>query len=93
MTPIDFDELDSLDDCGGYYLHEGKSFSGMAYEFDSDSDVIVGLMGFDRRRLSGCARTWSSSGVLLEEESREAQKSLAKLAASLAAEPAPRLGQ
>jgi hypothetical protein len=68
MTPIDFDEIDSADDGTATFFRNGKLFSGIAYERNRETGVIVGLMGFHRGWLSGCSRTWSLSGVLLREE-------------------------
>jgi hypothetical protein len=68
MIPIDFDALDPSDDGGAFFLLEGKSFSGIACARDRETGAIVEVIGFRRGLFSGCARTWSPTGVLLEEE-------------------------
>lgn len=68
MIPIDFDSLEQPDDGGQFYLLNGRSFTGIAYERDPATGVIVDIYGFERGYLSGCCRTWSPSGTLLEED-------------------------
>lgn len=68
MTPIDFDKIDSANDGTATFFLDGKLFSGIAYERDRETGVIVGIFGFEGGWNSGCSRTWSPSGVLLEEE-------------------------
>ena len=66
MIPIDMNELESFGG-GSDWSYKGKRFSGIVYEKDSKTGVIVGVGGLDGGFLSGADRTWSPSGVLLEE--------------------------
>lgn len=66
MIPIDMNELDSPGG-GSDFWHKGKPFSGIVYERDLKTGVIVSTGGFDRGFLRGPDRYWSPSGVLLEE--------------------------
>jgi hypothetical protein len=66
MIPIDMNELDSPGG-GSDWWYKGKRFSGIIYEKDSKTGVIVQIAGFDGGFLWGPDRTWSPSGVLLEE--------------------------
>ena len=68
MIPIDFNELDSSDTGGSDISYKGKFYSGIAYVRDRNTGVIVEIIGIHRGFFSGCARTWSPSGILLEEE-------------------------
>ncbi|HKO51805.1 MAG TPA: hypothetical protein VJV79_29045 [Polyangiaceae bacterium] len=67
MIPIDSEELDLSNPGYADFFYKGKLFSGIAYERDADTGVIVGISGYRDGWLTGCARTWSPSGILLEE--------------------------
>lgn len=66
MIPIDMNELESVGG-GSDWSYKGKRFSGIVYEKDLKTGVIVSIGGFDGGFQWGADRYWSPSGVLLEE--------------------------
>lgn len=66
MNPIDMDELDTPYG-GSVFCYKGQRYSGVAYDKDAKTGVVVGLGGFDGGWLRGPDRLWTPSGILLVE--------------------------
>lgn len=66
MNPIDMDELDAPDG-GSVFYYKGQRYSGVAYDRDAKTGVIIGVGGFERGFLRGPDRAWTPSGILLVE--------------------------
>jgi hypothetical protein len=64
MTPVDFNLIDYEQN---WWMYKGKLFSGIAY-LRHENGTIAELMGFVTGWNHGCARSWTPTGVLVEEE-------------------------
>lgn len=66
MNPIDMDELETPYG-GSVFCYKGQRYSGVAYDKEAKTGVIVGIGGFDGGFLRGPDRVWTPSGILQEE--------------------------
>ena len=64
---VDVDLLDVSDDGTKDILLDGKLFSGIAYEHDDDSGVLIGLAGYSFGASHGPFRTWHPHGKIATE--------------------------
>jgi hypothetical protein len=67
---VNFERLEFEPDTIGNSLLGGAYFSGIAFEEDTHSRLVVGVYGYHLGKLHGPFRVWQSNGLIKEEEYR-----------------------
>lgn len=67
MSGVNIEDLEPSDDYATL-LHQGKAFTGVAYEQGADGRMIAEV-SYQHGQKSGITREWSLDGVLIREQS------------------------
>ena len=64
---VNIERLEWTDDGYGDKTLDGKYYTGVAFEVDEETNLIIGLVGYLDGRFHGASRSWSPSGQPIRE--------------------------